>query len=787
MRFRTISILALLGLSAELALGQNCRPVGDGTTYTTMGLTTSVSSPSLCQSVTFTAQIYADDGTPSDGLTGSMIFYDGTAILATVPVSGGAASYSTSTLALGNHSMRAQYVPDQAYIGGASSDLLATVTGAATVSFGSSPNPSNPGQAVAITMRVAAPTCQGVPPASTTGTVFFFDGTAQIGQSSLVSGAATLQTSTLAAGSHTLSARYTGDTNFSAAASSSVIQVVSGSRSSTTTTSTTTTLTTSANPIATTKPLTLVASVMPSGATGQVQFNEGATTVGTATLSGGVASLITSNLTAGAHPLSAVYVGDTNFSASTSNTVNETVTGSTPAPSPASTTLSVSPNPASAGQAVILSATVTPSNAPGSVQFFDGATPLGQRDVSGGVATFQVSSFTAGTHTLTAKYLGDALTPPTPPNTSSPVTLTVTTGKQNTTTSLSGSTDMITSGQSLVLVATVTPATATGDVQFADFGNPIAIVALINGTATFRVSSLSIGSHSLSAAYMGDANFNPSTYPASASTVLTLSSATPDATARAVKAQDLSTASSLRVTVLAQPSLSISIPTPLSTADQSAAKVTLSPAYALPLTATFDLSFTPSGGSVSEEYTNPDVKFASGSTTSEAISIPANSSEPVALPAFQLGTLAGTITLKLATLTTSMGHSLLAANPPSAIVPVGRFVPSIVPGSVRVVNSSSGLSVVLDASSTTCDLTSANLTISPAAGALATSGRPTFSLTSPAAEWFAGAAANCGLANGGAFTVSIPFANSVDPADLNTVSVTLTNSSGTSAAATGGR
>jgi len=55
--------------------------------------------------------------------------------------------------------------------------------------------------------------------------------------------------------------------------------------------------------------------------------------------------------------------------------------------SPESDSLISSPNPSTSGQAASLTATVTPHAAPGSVQFFDGATPLGAANPSGGAAT----------------------------------------------------------------------------------------------------------------------------------------------------------------------------------------------------------------------------------------------------------------------------------------------------------------------------------------------------------------------------------------------------------------
>ncbi len=72
------------------------------------------------------------------------------------------------------------------------------------------------------------------------------------------------------------------------------------------------------------------------------------------------------------------------------------------------TSLASSPNPSVAGESVTLTATVAPSGASGSVEFFDGATSLGAAPVSGGTATLVTSSLPVGVHSLTASYLGDA-------------------------------------------------------------------------------------------------------------------------------------------------------------------------------------------------------------------------------------------------------------------------------------------------------------------------------------------------------------------------------------------
>jgi Bacterial Ig-like domain (group 3) len=78
---------------------------------------------------------------------------------------------------------------------------------------------------------------------------------------------------------------------------------------------------------------------------------------------------------------------------------------------PTTTSLSVSPSTAAPGDPVNLSATVTPSNAAGNVQFFDGGTMIGSPvPVSGGTAAATVSTLSCGSHQIIAKFV------PTDPN-----------------------------------------------------------------------------------------------------------------------------------------------------------------------------------------------------------------------------------------------------------------------------------------------------------------------------------------------------------------------------------
>jgi hypothetical protein len=372
---------------------------------------------------------------------------------------------------------------------------------------------------------------------------------------------------------------------------------------------------------------------------------------------------------------------------------------------------------------------------------------------------------------------------------------------------------------------------------------------LSNGSATFTTSSLLVGSHSLTASYAGDANFNPSTSTAvtevvtgptpgpsnilptalpnaivgvpysqtftvtggalpltwslasgsvpglslSAAGVLsgtpTTATATPISLTVQVKDANGSPAATvLTLTVLPAPAVSISVTQPTTTSDQPAPTVTLGQAFPTALIATFTLSFTPNAASLPTPFNNTAVQFAGGGTTTANINIPPNSTAPVTLPAVQLGSVAGTIMVRLASLTTN-GQSVLPANPPSTNITVPRLAPIIVPGSVKIINiTSTGFSVFLDASSTPRDLTSASVTFTAASGDQLNGTQFTVSLTTAAnTTWFPDTGTNRGVANGGMFSLTMPFTYSGDTTAIGTVLVTLTNSVGTSTGVSGGR
>ena len=81
----------------------------------------------------------------------------------------------------------------------------------------------------------------------------------------------------------------------------------------------------------------------------------------------------------------------------------------------------------------------------------------------------------------------------------------------STTTTLASSMNPSTSGQSVTFTATVSPSAASGTVTFKDGATTLGTGTLSGGVATFTTSALALGSHSLTAAYAGDASYSAST------------------------------------------------------------------------------------------------------------------------------------------------------------------------------------------------------------------------------------------------------------------------------------
>src|SRR5208282_5238981 len=261
------------------------------------------------------------------------------------------------------------------------------------------------------------------------------------------------------------------------------------------------TISSSLNPSTYGSSVTLTAMVTPLAATGTITFKDGNTTLGTGTISGGVATFSNSKLAQGSHYLTAVYGGSAKYNGSTSllliqvvNKANTTVT------------LASSANPSTYSSSVKFTATVTPTTATGTVTFTEGTATLGTGTISAGKATFSISTLAVGSNSITASYGGD-----TNDNSSTSSVLTQTVNKTNTTVTLASSANPSTYGSSVTFTATMTPTTATGTVTFTDGSTTLGTGTISAGKATFSISTLAVGSNSIKASYGGDTNDNSST------------------------------------------------------------------------------------------------------------------------------------------------------------------------------------------------------------------------------------------------------------------------------------
>src|SRR5262249_6135088 len=186
---------------------------------TTTTLSSNHNPSNYGQSVTFTAKVTSTHGPIPDGEL--VTFFDGTATLASVPLSAGVASYTTSSLNVATHSIKATYAGDAIYASSSRSIVQTVKADPTTTALSSSLNPSNYGQSVTFTATVTS-TYGPIPDGEL---VTFFDGTTKLASVPLAGGGGTYTASSLSAGTHTSQTPYPGDATITAS-SNSLSQVV---------------------------------------------------------------------------------------------------------------------------------------------------------------------------------------------------------------------------------------------------------------------------------------------------------------------------------------------------------------------------------------------------------------------------------------------------------------------------------------------------------------------------------------------------------------------------------
>lgn len=515
-------------ISVSSAVNQTVNP---GTTQSV--LISSVPTTTYGQSTTFTAtvSVFTGTGTP----TGYFTFMDGSTTLGTVNLTGLSASLSLANLSVGTHPITAVYSGDTNFQSSTSTPAISQVVNKATpiITLVSAPTSSNYGDTVLLTSTVTAPTSLGLPD----GTISFFDGATLLGTMPLVAtgantSSASLSITTLSGGVHSLSAVYSGDINFVTVTSTPSISFTVSPLSTTTTL-----FINSADATVFGQPVILIANVMgstsapPLAPTGTVTFYDGATVIGTSSLSNlsantSSATLTNSSFTVGPHVFSAVYNANTNYNGSTApNVTHQVIKSST------SSAVSTSQAPAVYKQTVTFTSSVTPNtpgagNPSGTVNFYDGTTLLGSGTLTNaGVnlsqATFSTSALELGNHFIYSTYVSDG-------NFTSSISSAITQVivMAATTTTFSSSLPTSNFGDLVTWSSTVTTTAPgggipTGIVTFYN-GSTIMGIGTLNGSGVATYSSLALypGTYALKAVYGGDTNYTTSTSANFTQTVL---------------------------------------------------------------------------------------------------------------------------------------------------------------------------------------------------------------------------------------------------------------------------
>ncbi len=189
------------------------------------------------------------------------------------------------------------------------------------------------------------------------------------------------------------------------------------------------------------------------------------------------------------------------------------------------TDVSVSTATPAFGESISISAVVTPSEfdvgtPEGFVQFFSGSLSMGTVQLgASNTATLNFTPSSSGNHHITARYNGDS----NHLESTSPIR-TVTVAQIATSVQLTPpAANSVPYGTNLTYTANLSVVGAvplpSGTIRFVDGSTNLGTVTMVNGVATFNISTLGVGQHNISAVYLGDANYQAFTTPADAITV----------------------------------------------------------------------------------------------------------------------------------------------------------------------------------------------------------------------------------------------------------------------------
>jgi hypothetical protein len=302
---------------------------------------------------------------------------------------------------------------------------------------------------------------------------FYYGSTILIGSATPNNtGIATLTTSTLPAGGHSITATIAAGGNYGTNTSSVLPQTVNPATP-------TVIVSSSGSPSGYGSPVTFTATV-PSGDTNTITFYNNGTSFESATASNGNAAVTISTLPLGSNIITARSWAGGNYSTNTSSSITQLVSAGTP--------VITWPAPVAIVHGTKLSAT--------------------QLDATANVAgTFAYSPAAGTAPTLGSNTLSVTFTPTnTTDYTTATASVPLTVVQSATTMSLSAlPTGQITWGTAVTITAAIAPSSATGTVTFMTGSTSLGAVSLAGGSAATTTKALPVGSNTITATYSGDA------------------------------------------------------------------------------------------------------------------------------------------------------------------------------------------------------------------------------------------------------------------------------------------
>lgn len=273
-----------------------------GPLITSTTLQASTRYATIGDSVTLTANL-----TPATA-TGAVTFYAKSVAIGSANVNAGVATLITRFATPEYYTLTVSYAGNSSWEPSASGQVSLWVTGNTpdTVVLQVAPSPLVIGYSATLTATIS--------PAAATGDIIFYDGTSDIGMCTIAGGTCSFVKTFMNAGSHSLTAAYSGDTTYILSTVSPVILQVSNPGP----TPTTTALELSEYSGYTGDAVTLTALVNPSAATGQIDFYDNGALLESVVLTSGKAAWAQFFTQAGDNNITAVYDGDVTYSVSTS-------------------------------------------------------------------------------------------------------------------------------------------------------------------------------------------------------------------------------------------------------------------------------------------------------------------------------------------------------------------------------------------------------------------------------------------------------------------------------------